>query len=254
MNSLISEKAGIGRNLRIGMGCIIEDGVVIGDDCIIGHHVVIHSNAKIGSNVRIDDHTIIGKTPMYSPRSIFREEKSWTETVIGDHTQLGASVIIYVQSVIGLSNLIADFASIRENVQIGDLNIIGRGVCIENFTQIGNRNKIETNAYITAYSAIEDYCFIAPCVCTSNDNFVGRDKERFNHFKGITMETGARIGANSVVLPGKTLKKDCLVAAGSVVTKDIPEREIWAGNPAKFFGNVSEKQWLIYNEDVVKLN
>ena len=235
---------------KIASTAIICESVKLGDNCQIGHNVIIHDNVEIGNNVRIDDNTIIGKLPMFSPRSIFKAEKQWTKTVIGDNCQIGANVIIYVQSLIGMSNLIADYASIRENVSVGDLNIIGRGVCIENFTQIGNYNKIETNAYITAYSLIEDYCFIAPCVVTSNDNFVGRDKERFNHFKGITMKKGARIGANATILPGIILNSDCLIAAGSVVTKDIPEKEIWCGNPAKFLRNIHMNQELQNNVEV----
>jgi hypothetical protein len=249
MSLSISEKAHIGANAQIGIGTIVEDNVSIGDGCIIGHHVVIHKDAKIGNHVRIDDHAIVGKLPMYSPRSIFRAEGQWRQTIIGDHTQIGANAIIYIQCEIGASNLIADMATIRENVTIGALNIIGRGVSIENFTTIGSRNKIETNVYITAYSTIADYCFIAPCVVTSNDNYVGRDIERLQHFCGIIMETGSRIGANCTILPGCTLGADCLVAAGSIVTKDIPKNELWMGSPAKFLRNIPDNQKLIYNVD-----
>jgi hypothetical protein len=234
---------------KIGLNTIIADDAVIGDNCTIGHNVVIHPNVVMGANVRIDDNTIIGKFPMFSPRSIFKTQTDWKPTIIGDNTQIGANVVIYIQCEIGTSNLIADFASIRENVTIGNLNIIGRGTCIENFTKIGNRNKIETNVYLSAYTTISDYCFIAPCVCTSNDNYVGRDPERFKHFKGITMETGARIGANATILPGITLHRDCLIAAGSIVTKNVPEKQVWMGSPAKFFSNVSDNQLLDNNRD-----
>lgn len=249
MKNHISGSAKIGSNTSIGINSIICDDVSIGDDCIIGHNVIIHPKTKIGNNVRIDDNTIVGKLPMFSPRSIFKAQKEWNPTSIGDNCLIGANVVIYIQAIIGKSNLIADFASIRENVQIGDFNIIGRNVSIENFIKIGNKNKFETNSYITAYSEVEDYCFIAPCVSTSNDNYAGRDKERFNHFKGLTMKTGARIGVAATVLPGKTLESDCLVAAGSLVTKDVQQQEVWAGNPAKFLRNVPEKQLLINNKD-----
>jgi len=158
-------------------------------------------------------------------------------------------VIIYIQAKAGESNLIADLATIRENVEIGDFNIIGRGVAIENFVKIGSRCKLETNCYITAYSQIEDYCFIAPGVSTSNDNYVGRDKERFNHFKGVVVKRGGRIGVNATILPGRTIKEDGLVAGGSVVTKDIETEEIWQGNPARRIKKVDEKQLLKNNLD-----
>ena len=169
--------------------------------------------------------------------------------VLGDYCQIGANVIIYAQCTIGDRNLIADLATIRENVTIGELNIVGRNATIENFCTIGNRNKFETNCYITAYSTVEDYCFIAPCVATSNDNYMGRDKERFNHFKGITIKTGGRLGVNVTVLPGKTIEADSMIAGGSVVTKDVPAETIVLGNPARPVGNVKEAQLLKNNLD-----
>ncbi|HOD53796.1 MAG TPA: DapH/DapD/GlmU-related protein [Candidatus Cloacimonadota bacterium] len=249
MNQIISQNAKIGENVSLGYNVVIMDHVEIGDHCIIGHNVVIHENVKIGSSCRIDDNTIIGKKPMFSPRSIFKAQQEWSPTIIGDECLIGANVIIYVQCEIGAHNLIADMASIRENVRIKDYNIIGRGVSVENYCTIGSRNKLETNVYLTAYSEIEDYCFIAPCVSTSNDNYAARDKERYNHFKGITMKKGARIGVGSSILPGRVLREDCLVAAASVVTKDIPEKEIWAGNPARYFRSVPDTQLLENNLD-----
>ena len=249
MKSHISKNSIIGEKTEFGVNCIIEDHVTIGAGCKLGHNVIIHSNVTIGANVRIDDFTIIGKKPMFSPRSIFVPAKEWKPTTIGDNNQIGANVVIYTQCKIGSQNMIADYVSIRENVTIGDLNIIGSKTYIENHIQIGSRNKIESLVYVSAFSKIADYCFIAPCVITSNDNYVGRDRERVNHFKGITMKEGARIGVNSTILPGVTLNKDCMVAAGSIVTCDIPENEIWLGAPALFFRMVPEAQKLKNNKD-----
>jgi acetyltransferase-like isoleucine patch superfamily enzyme len=249
MNQMIAKTAKIGKDTTIGYNVIVMDEVEIGENCIIGNNVIIHEKAKIGSFVRIDDNTIIGKKPMVSPRSIFKEQKNLNPPEIGDNCLIGANVIIYCHCIIGKNNLIADMATIRENVEIGDFNIIGRNVAIENFTKIGSRNKFETNTYITAYSEVEDYCFVAPCVATSNDNYMARDPERFNHFKGIVIKTGARIGTNATILPGKTILEDGTVAAGSVVTKDVSKEEIWLGNPAKPFKKVAEKQLLKNNLD-----
>ena len=115
---------------------------------------------------------------------------------------------------------------------------------MENKTSIGRFCKIETDAYITAYSTIGDFCFVGPCVVTSNDNYVGRTEKRFLCFKGVTMEEGARIGAGAVVLPGVTLGRDALVGAGSVVLKDVPPGAVVAGNPARFIKEVPEEQLL----------
>ncbi len=248
MNKHIAKSAKIGQDTKIGLNSIIEKNVTIGDNCLIGHNVVIHSGSKIGDAVRIDDNTIVGKNPLLSPRSIFKADK-FEPSVIGNDCLIGANVIVYVGCKIGNKNLIADLSTIRENVEIQDLNIIGRNVSIENYVKIGNRNKIETNVYITAYSEIEDYCFVAPSVTTSNDNYMGRDKERYKHFKGVTIKRGGRIGVNATILPGKIIDKDGMVAGGSVVTKDVPKAKIVLGSPAKEVSDVDEKQLLKNNLD-----
>ncbi|MBN2461808.1 MAG: N-acetyltransferase [Candidatus Cloacimonetes bacterium] len=249
MDKLISSQARIGRNTVLGLGSIIMDDVVIGNDCCIGNYVVIYPGTQIADNVRIDDFCVIGKKPLRSPRSIFSDEENLKPACIRECCLIGTGVIIYAQAEIGRDNLIADFATIRENVEIGDFNIIGRNVTIENYVRIGDRNKFETNCYITAYSQVEDYCFIAPCVATSNDNYLGRDKERFKHFRGITIRRGGRIGVNATVLPGKTIEPDGVVAGGSTVTRDVSAEDVWMGSPARKKGKVPVTQLLINNLD-----
>lgn len=240
----ISEKAKIGVNVSFGRFCVIEDNVVIGDNCVIANNVVIHEGSVIGSNVRIDDNTVIGKLPMRSVNSIFKDEDKLQPCSIGDGCLIGAGVIIYAGCSIGEKTLVADLATIRENVTIGTKTIIGRGTAVENFSKVGSNCKLETNVYLTAYSEVEDNVFIAPGVVTSNDNFAARSKERYNHFKGITVKKGGRIGAQATILPGKVINEDGFVAAGSVVTRDVEGRKIVAGNPARELRNVPEDQLL----------
>ena len=247
MSNFISDKAKLGKNVALDKNIIIEDEVTIGDNCRIGYNVVIRKGTKIGNNVRIDDNTVIGKYPMRATLSIFKEEKNLSPTYISDNCLIGANTVIYIGSSISNNVLIADLASIRENTAIGEYTIVGRGVTVENYVKIGKRCKLESECYITAYSELEDYVFIAPGVVTSNDNYLGRTEERFKHFKGITVKKGARIGANAVILPGETIGEDALVAAGSVVTKDVPPRKIVMGSPARIIRDVPEEQ-LIKNQ------
>ncbi|CDF57747.1 N-acetyltransferase [Thermobrachium celere] len=240
----ISEKAHIGKNVKIGRFTTIEDDVHIGDNCVIGNNVVIHKGTIIGNNVRIDDNTVIGKKPMRAINSIFKDDGEFSPCKISDGCLIGACVIIYCGCVIGENTLVADLSTIRENVEIGSKTIVGRGVAIENFCKIGSNCKLETNAYITAYSELEDYVFIAPGVVTSNDNFAARSKERFKHFKGVTIKKGGRVGAQATILPGKVIYEDGFVAAGSVVTKDVNPRQIVAGNPARYLKDVPNDQLL----------
>jgi UDP-2-acetamido-3-amino-2,3-dideoxy-glucuronate N-acetyltransferase len=244
MSNMIHATAKIGAGTQIGYYTVISEQVEIGDNCRIGHHVVLHPGVKIGQNVRIDDHAVIGKLQMRAANSAVTKEGTFTPTSIGDHCMIGTSVILYVGCMIAHNVLVADFASIREQVEIGEYTIVGRGATIEQRVKIGKRCKLETEVYITAISEIGDYCFIAPEVTFSNDNFMGRSQERFKHFKGATLKNGARIGANATILPGITIEEDGQVAAGSVVTKDVPARKIVLGVPAKVFRNVPEAQLL----------
>lgn len=240
----VSDKAVIGNNVKIGHFTVIEENVEIGQNCVIGHNVVIHGPAVIGCNVRIDDNTVIGKQPMRSVNSIFKDEDKLPPVIIKDGCLIGAGVIIYGGAAIGEKVLVADLATVRENVSIGEKTIIGRGVAVENYCRVGSFCKLETNVYLTAYSEVEDYVFIAPGVVTSNDNFAARSKERYNNFRGVTIKKGGRVGAQATILPGKVIYEDGFAAAGSVVTRDVEPGKIVAGSPAKVLKDVPEDQLL----------
>lgn len=243
-STIVAASARIGKDSRYGEFCVIGERVSIGAGCVIGHHVMIHDETVIGDNVRIDDGAVVGKVPMRAANSAVTKDQQLPPAKIGSNCIIGTHVVIYRGCEIGQKVLIADLSTVRENVTVGDFTIVGRGVAIENFCTIGQYVKLETNVYITAYSDIADRCFVAPCVATSNDNYVGRTEDRFKHFKGIIMKRGARVGVNATVLPGKTIGEDALVAAGALVTADVPDRKIVVGVPAKVFRDVPEEQLL----------
>lgn len=242
--SQIAASAQIGDNTTLGAFCVIGNSVIIGKDCVIGNHVVVYDGSVIGNGVRIDDHSVIGKLPMKASNSAVTTEAELAPATVGDECLVGTSVVIYAGSEIGDGVLVADLATVREDVQIGEKTIIGRAVAIENRCRIGRYCKLETNVYITAHSLIEDYAFLAPGVLTSNDNFIGRTEERFKHFKGVTVRRGGRLGVGSVILPGREIGSDSVVAGGSVVTKDTESHQIVAGTPARYFRDVPEEQRL----------
>ena len=104
--------------------------------------------------------------------------------------------------------------------------------------------KIQAEAYITAYSTLEDNVFIAPCVVTTNDNFMGRTERRKKLLAGPTIRRGARIGGGAILCPGIEIGEEAFVGAGAVVTKDVPPRMLVVGNPARVLREVPADELL----------
>jgi len=244
MNNIISKTATFGEGTRLGEFCCVGDNVVIGDGCEIGTGVVVHEGTVIGNRVRIDDGAVIGKLPMRATNSAGTKEQQLPPAKIGDNCLIGTGAVLYRGCEIGRKVLVADLATVRENVTVGDFTIVGRGVAIEQSCKIGRYVKLETGVHIAPHSELEDRVFVAPLVATSNDNFIGRTEERFKHVKGVTARRGARIGLKAAILPGITIGEDALVAAGAVVTKDVPPRKVVAGVPARVVRDVPVEQLL----------
>lgn len=229
--------------VRTGENVVIGEHVSLGKNVVLGNNVIIYGGTVIGSNVVVQDNVIIGKSPAKAKHSILKTEEIHPAK-IGDDCTIGTSSIIYANAVLDSGVFVADLATIRERVTVGGNTIIGRGCAVENDCLIGRNCKIETNAYITAYSDLGDYVFVAPCVVTTNDNYMGRSKERFDKISGIIVKDGGRIGANSTILPGITIEEDAAVAAGSIVTKDVQKEKLVAGVPARVMRDVPQEQLL----------
>src|SRR5207245_6107469 len=166
---------------------------------------------------------------------------------IGDGTIVSTGAVVFAGSEIGERVIIGHQACVRERVVVGDDVVIGRGSLVENDTTIGAMTKIQAEAYITAYSTLEEHVFIAPCVVTTNDNFMGRTEKRHELIKGPTIRRGARIGGGAILLPGIEIGEEAYVGAGAVVTKDRERRRRVVGNPARVMRGVLEDE-LIANQ------
>jgi acetyltransferase-like isoleucine patch superfamily enzyme len=199
----------------------------------ISSTAIVYEGTILGRGVSIADGAIVGRSPVRAQRSALTREEELAPAEIGDNVHIGANAVVYRGARVEAFAYVADLATIRERVRIGEETIVGRGAAIEASCDIGRCCKLETNAYVCGLSTIEDFCFIGPGVCFTNDNFLGRTRERFAHHRGPTLKRGARIGANATLLPGVTIGEDALVAAGSVVTCDVEPRVVVVGNPAR---------------------
>lgn len=120
------------------------------------------------------------------------------------------------------------FTYVGDNVEIGNNVKIGSLVHIDYNVKIGNDSKIEGTAYIPPLTRIGNNVFIGPSVTITNDPYPMCDK-----MIGVKIEDNVIIGAKAVIKAGVTLHKNCIVAMGSVVTKDVPEGMVVAGVPAR---------------------
>jgi acetyltransferase-like isoleucine patch superfamily enzyme len=203
----------------------------------------VYPGTILGHEVKVLEGAVVGKQPSLSPRSTTKREPL-PPTQIGDGTIVSTGAIVFAGSRIGARVILGDQSCVRERVEIGDDVVVGRGVLVENDTTIGALTKIQADAYITAYSTLEDSVFVAPCVVTTNDNFMGRTERRHELIKGPTIRRGARIGGGAVLCPGVVVGEEAFVGAGAVVTKDVEPRMLVVGNPARVLRSVSEDELL----------
>jgi len=204
---------------------------------------IFYPGTKLGEGVKVLEHAVVGKQPALSPRSTAKREEL-PPAEIGDGTIVSTGAIVFAGTKIGARVILGDQSCIRERVVVGDDVVIGRGSLVENDTTIGAMTKIQADAYITAYSTLEEHVFIAPCVVTTNDDFMGRTEKRHELVKGPTIRRGARVGGGSVLLPGVEIGEEAFVGAGAVVTKDVEPRMLVVGNPARVLRPVREDELL----------
>jgi acetyltransferase-like isoleucine patch superfamily enzyme len=204
---------------------------------------VVHEGTVLGDGVKVLEHAVVGKQPTLSPRSTAKREPL-RPAVIGAGTVVSTGAIVFAGTTVGDRVILGDQSCVRERVSIGDDVVVGRGSLVENDTTIGAMTKIQAGAYITAYSTLEEHVFVAPCVVTTNDNFMGRTERRHELIEGPTIRRGARIGGGAILCPGIEVGEEAFVGAGAVVTKDVPPRAVVVGSPARVIREVPDDELL----------
>lgn len=157
------------------------------------------------------------------------------DTAIVDSDQIGTGTMIFAYT------HVLKGAKIGSNVKLAD------HVFVEGGARIGDNVTVKNNVSIWDGVEIEDDCFIGPNACFTNDRYprsprMDSVKERYSQLENWLQTTrvcrGTSIGGNATIVPGVTLHRFSFVAAGAVVTKDVPPYTLVAGNPARPLGNV----------------
>jgi UDP-2-acetamido-3-amino-2,3-dideoxy-glucuronate N-acetyltransferase len=155
----------------------------------------------------------------------------------------GQYCVIFDNVSFGENTRVGNFVFIRSNTQIGNDCTIGSYVDIEGDVVIGNHVSLQSSAYITRGVIIEDDVFCGPRVTTMNDKRMVHRRPSLNFIRNAPrILRAARVGGGSVLMPGVTIGENALVGSGSVVTKDVPDKAIVLGNPAKVVGWVPAEE------------
>ena len=223
-------------------GLLLGAGVELPADAEIGANVVIHAGVRLGARVRIQDAAIVGKALVLS-RTSTAALRDPDPTEIGAGVTIAAGAIVVAGARVGEGAFIGDQSHVRERASIGESSAVGRGSAIDNDVTIGERVRIQTGCYVTAFSVVEDDVFLGPGVFTYNDNAMGRHP-RDEELSGPVFRRACRVGGGARVLPGIEVGEESFVATGSVVTRDVPARTLVMGVPAKPVREVRDDELL----------
>ena len=150
---------------------------------------------------------------------------------------------------IGKGTKVWHFAHIQPNAAIGENCVIGQNVNISKGVKVGNGVKIQNNVSVYEGVELEDYVFCGPSMVFTNDiNPRSRYPKGSAGYKRTLVKHDATIGANATIVCGYTIGEYAMIAAGAVVTKDVPPYALMVGVPAKQVGWVNEKGEIRYED------
>ena len=209
-------------------------------DVSVGAHVTIHPGTVIGPGCVIEDNVVLGKVPKLARTSAAAGRPIPEPLVVGAGVTLCAGCIVFAGASIGDDAIVGDQSYVRERATIGAGTVVGRGSAIDNDVTIGERCRIQTNVYVAAGTVVEDDVFLGPCAMTTNDDTMNRG----GSLAGAKLRRACRIGGGAVLVPGVEVGEEAYVAAGAVVTRDVPPRAVVMGVPARVVREVPEADLL----------
>jgi acetyltransferase-like isoleucine patch superfamily enzyme len=222
-------------------GLVLGENVRIGEDVTFGAHVVVHDGTVIGDGCLVEDHAVLGKRPRLARGSSAKGEVGVLE--IGERVTVCTGAIVFAGATVEQEAILGDQSYVRERSRIGAGSVIGRGSVVDNDVVIGARVKIQTSVYLTAFTVVEDDVFVGPGATTTNDDTMNRHGPE-TPLRGATLRRACRVGGGTVLTPGVEVGEEAFVAAGAVVTKDVPARAVVIGIPARVVRKVGEPDLL----------
>lgn len=204
-----------GKNIHVHPTALIYPNVVLHDNVFVGAYCII--GEPTGDYYKDPDNHEFKKTEIGANSVIRSHSVIYEDVKIGENFQTGHHVTIREQSNIGKNCSVGTLSDIQGKVNIGDFV------------------RMHSNVHIGQLTTIKNYVWIFPYVVTTNDMYPPMDK-----LVGCTIEEYAIVATGTIVLPGKTIGENSLVAAASLVSKDVAAEAVVRGVPAKVTGNVRD--------------
>lgn len=192
----------------------------------------IFAGVLFGDGSIVEDYCIIGAPPR-------GKKEGELPTTIGRKAILRSHTVIYAGNRIGDNFQTGNKVNIRESNEIGNNVSIGTLSVIEHHVRIGNNVRMHSQVFVPEFTVIEDDAWLGPNVVVTNAKYPLSQGVK-ETLAGPLVKRGAKIGANSTILPGVVIGTNSLVGAGSVVTKDVPDGAVVVGNPAKVIKLIRE--------------
>jgi acetyltransferase-like isoleucine patch superfamily enzyme len=242
LDQLDAIRGEVAEDATVGHFCVVGEGARIGAGAQLGSHVVVHPGTVVGAGCIVQDGVVLGKPPKLAAHSTAGGAPLESLT-LEDGAVVCCGAIVFAGTVLKAGSIVGDQAFVRERTVIGEGSVIGRGTAVDNDVQVGARVRVQTDVYLTAYSIIEDDVFVGPGVLTTNDSTMARHDDDYA-VVGATLRRACRVGGAAVITPGVEIGEEAFIAAGAVVTKDVPKRGVVMGVPGRNVREVPDADLL----------
>ena len=219
-------------------GLLLGEDVRIGEDVRFGAYVIVHAGTVVGDGCEVQDGAILGKPPKLASHSAAARAAP-APLLLGAGAVVCARAIVFAGAEVGERAILGDQSYVRERARVGAGTVVGRGSAVDNDVVVGARVRIQTDVYLAAFSEVEDDVFVGPGVCTTNDDTMSRHGSE-EALRGVRLRRACRVGGGAVLCPGVEVGEEAFIAAGAVVTRDVPARAVVMGVPARVLREVPD--------------